>query len=48
MSSSYPPDWQWSTGDSLESFLDSVEGLYDQSAERAAQRTAELAAKAAK
>jgi len=42
MDVSYPPGWQWSEGDSLESFLAGSQALFDQSAERAAERLAEL------
>jgi len=42
MSVSYPPGWQWNDGDSLESFLAGSQTLFDQSAQRAAERLAEL------
>lgn len=43
VNSSYPPRWQWSEGDSLGSFLEGSQRLYDSSAERASLRAAELA-----
>ncbi len=42
MNVSYPPGWQWGDGDSLDSFLDASQALFDQSAEQAAERLTEL------
>lgn len=43
VSESYPPSWQWSEGAAVADFLEASSAVFDLSAERAAERAAELA-----